>query len=106
MHSLNLIHKNVYRLFRLVNQLLDFRKIEVEKMEVRATENDIILFVADIIQSYKSIAHKRNIDLRLITNERQVNVWFDTSMIDKVIFNLLSNAFKFTERRWVYSCLH
>ncbi len=97
LQNLNLIHKNVFRLFRLVNQLLDFRKIEVERMKVRATENDIVSFVADIIESYKSIAQKRNIDLRLITNERQINVWFDASMIDKVVFNLLSNAFKFTK---------
>jgi signal transduction histidine kinase/DNA-binding response OmpR family regulator len=95
--SLVLIQKNVIRLLRLVNQLMDFRKIGVEKMKVRATENDIVSFIAEIVQSYKSIAHKRNIDLRLITKERQLNIWFDASMIDKVIFNLLSNAFKFTK---------
>ncbi|MBD0278422.1 MAG: substrate-binding domain-containing protein [Flavisolibacter sp.] len=95
--NLQLIHKNVIRLLRLVNQLMDFRKIEVEQMKVRASENDIISFIADIIQSYKSIAHNRSIDLRLITNERQLNVWFDANMLDKVIFNLLSNAFKFTD---------
>jgi signal transduction histidine kinase/DNA-binding response OmpR family regulator len=95
--SLVLIQKNVIRLLRLVNQLMDFRKIGVEKMKVRATENDIISFTSEIVQSYKSIAHKRNIDLRLITKERQLNIWFDASMIDKVIFNLLSNAFKFTK---------
>jgi signal transduction histidine kinase/DNA-binding response OmpR family regulator len=95
--SLVLIQKNVIRLLRLVNQLMDFRKIEVEKMKVRATENDIVAFVSEIIGSYKSIAQKRSIDLRFITNERQLSIWFDTSMIDKVIFNLLSNAFKFTK---------
>jgi DNA-binding response OmpR family regulator/nitrogen-specific signal transduction histidine kinase len=95
--SLVLIQKNVIRLLRLVNQLMDFRKIEVERMKVRATENDIVCFVSEILGSYKSIAHKRSIDLRLITKERQLNIWFDTSMIDKVIFNLLSNAFKFTK---------
>lgn len=95
--NLNLIHKNVIRLLRLINQLMDFRKIEVEKMKVRAVENDIVSFVAEIVQSYKSIAQKRNIDLQLITKERQINLWFDSSMIDKVVFNLLSNAFKFTK---------
>jgi signal transduction histidine kinase/DNA-binding response OmpR family regulator len=95
--SLILIQKNVIRLLRLVNQLMDFRKIEVEKMKVKASENDIVSFVAEIVQSYKTIAEKRNIDLRLITKERQLNTWFDASMIDKVIFNLLSNAFKFTK---------
>lgn len=95
--NLNLIQKNVIRLLRLVNQLIDFRKIEVDKMRLRASENDLIGFVSEIMQSYKSIAHKRNIDLRMMTNERHLNVWFDTNMLDKVIFNLLSNAFKFTK---------
>jgi DNA-binding response OmpR family regulator/galactitol-specific phosphotransferase system IIB component len=95
--SLGLIRKNVMRLLRLVNQLMDFRKIEVDKMKLRASENDLIVFVSDIIQSYKSIAQKRNIDLRLITKEPQLNIWMDATMLDKVIFNLLSNAFKFTK---------
>ena len=92
-----LIQKNAIRLLRLVNQLMDFRKIDVEKMKVRPAENDIVSFISEIVISYKSISQKRDIDLRLITKERQVNVWFDASMIDKVIFNLLSNAFKFTK---------
>lgn len=95
--NLNLIHKNVIRLLRLVNQLMDFRKIEVDKMRLQASENDLISFVSEIMQSYQSIAHKRDIDLRLITNERSLMVWFDVNMLDKVLFNLLSNAFKFTK---------
>ncbi|MES2647607.1 MAG: substrate-binding domain-containing protein [Bacteroidota bacterium] len=95
--NLNLIHKNVIRLLRLVNQLMDFRKIEVDKMRLRASENDLIFFISEIIQSYQSIAANRKIDLRLITNERKLDVWFDVNMLDKVIFNLLSNAFKFTK---------
>ena len=94
--SLILIQKNVFRLLRLFNQLIDFRKIEVGKMRLKATENDLISFVSEIVQAYKSIGKKRNIDLKVIAKERQINVWFDVNMLDKVIFNLLSNAFKFT----------
>ena len=94
--SLMLIQKNVIRLLRLFNQLIDFRKVEAEQMKLRATENDLVSFVAEIMDSYKSMAKKRNIDLRLITEESQITVWFDVNMLDKVIFNLLSNAFKFT----------
>ena len=94
--NLNLIHKNVLRLLRLINQLMDFRKIEVDKMHIKASENNIVEFLQDIIDSFQSIAAKRKIDLRLITNERQLQVWFDVNMLDKVVFNLLSNAFKFT----------
>jgi signal transduction histidine kinase/DNA-binding response OmpR family regulator len=95
--NLTLVHKNVIRLLRLVNQLMDFRKIEVDKMRLRVSENDIIAFVNDIMQPYQNIATKRNIDLRLITSERQLIAWFDMNMLDKVLFNLLYNAFKFTK---------
>ncbi len=94
--NLKLVHKNVIRLLRLVNQLMDFRKVEVEKMQLKASENDLVFFTTEILQSYQSIAQKRNIDLRLMTNERTLPVWFDVNMLDKVLFNLLSNAFKFT----------
>jgi signal transduction histidine kinase/DNA-binding response OmpR family regulator len=94
--NLNLVHKNVIRLLRLINQLMDFRKIEVERMRLRASENELISFTNDILQSYQGIAHKRNIDLRLLTQERSLPLWFDVNMLDKVLFNLLSNAFKFT----------
>lgn len=94
--SLQLIYKNAIRLLRLVNQLIDFRKIEVDKMRLRVSENDLVTFVSEILASYHTIAQKRHIDLRLITNERQLSLWFDANMLDKALFNLLSNAFKFT----------
>lgn len=92
-----LIQKNVFRLLRLVNQLINFRKIEVGKMKLKATENDLVPFISGIVEAYKDIAHKRNIDLRIITKERELKHWYDINMLDKVIFNLLSNAFKFTK---------
>ena len=94
--NLQLIQKNVYRLLRLVNQLIDFRKIEVDKMQIQASENDLILFTADILQAYRNVADSHHIDLRLMTNESTVMAWFDVNMLDKVLFNLLSNSFKFT----------
>jgi signal transduction histidine kinase/AraC-like DNA-binding protein len=93
---LTLIQKNVIRLLRLVNQLIDFRKIESGKMKLSASENDLVQFANEISEAFKEMAKKRNIDLRVITRERSIKLWFDTSMLDKVLFNLLSNAFKFT----------
>ncbi len=75
---------------------MDFRKIESDKMILQAEENDIVQFLDDIINNFKSLAKKRNIDLRLISKEPGIILWFDVSMLDKVMFNLLSNAFKFT----------
>ncbi|HSN59311.1 MAG TPA: substrate-binding domain-containing protein, partial [Ferruginibacter sp.] len=95
--TLQLVHRNVMRLYRLVNQLMDFRKIEFSKMKVRASDNDLVAFVKEITESYEVLARKKQIGLRFFTNERVLPVWFDVTMIDKVIFNLLSNAFKFTK---------
>ena len=94
--NISLIHKNVQRLLRLVNQLMDFRKVDVDKMKLRATEQDLIGFVAQIVQSYQKMSQQRKITLQFTTPDSQLRVWIDEAMLDKVLFNLLSNAFKFT----------
>lgn len=94
--ELSMIRKNTLRLLRLVSQLMDFRKLGSHRMQVRAGEHNLITFVKDIMVAFERIASKRKIDFQLITREAEVMVWFDPMMLDKVIFNLLSNAFKFT----------
>jgi signal transduction histidine kinase/DNA-binding response OmpR family regulator len=94
--DLQLVRKNALRLLRLVNQLMDFRKIESGKIEVNATENDLIAFLRDIMLPFQPTANQRRIDFRLVTQTSRMPLWFDTDMMDKVFFNLLSNAFKFT----------
>lgn len=94
--QLSLVRRNANRLLHLVNQLIDFRKLEFSKMQVKASENDLVQFSNEIIEIFQQIARKRRIDCRLVTSERRLPVWIDTGMMDKVLFNLLSNAFKFT----------
>ncbi|RFM26774.1 hybrid sensor histidine kinase/response regulator transcription factor [Deminuibacter soli] len=94
--DLDMINKNALRLLRLVNQLMDFRKIEHQKMKLRATENDLVHFVEEITYSFKENARKKNITLQVNTRMPNLMVWFDANMLDKVLFNLLSNALKFT----------
>jgi len=93
--NLKLIHKNTFRLLRLVNQLIDYRKIEYDKQQINAALNNLIDFVMDIMDSFQHHARKRNISLNLISVEKNISVWFDANMLDKVFFNLLSNSFKF-----------
>jgi signal transduction histidine kinase/AraC-like DNA-binding protein len=97
-NHLELIHKNASRLLQLVDQLIDFRKIEASKMKVQATQIDLVAFTNEIVESYKLIASKKDIDLKVITRERFLNVWVDPTLFDKVLFNVLSNAMKFTEK--------
>ncbi|KEQ28389.1 histidine kinase [Pedobacter antarcticus 4BY] len=95
-NNLNLIQKNVYRLLRLINQLIDYRKIEHDKMLLSVSQNNIVSFVTDILESFQHSAKKKNIEIRLLTDAQNIKVWLDVNMLDKVIFNLLSNALKFT----------
>lgn len=94
--QLSLVRKNASRLLHLVNQLMDFRKLEFNKMQVRASEHDLVLFCHEIVEIFQHTARQRGIDCRLVTSERHLPVWMDTGMMDKVLFNLMSNAFKFT----------
>ncbi|WP_255485048.1 substrate-binding domain-containing protein [Mucilaginibacter sp. X5P1] len=95
--SLKLMHKNVFRLLRLVNQLIDYRKIGYDKQQIHASPNNIADFVKDILDNFQHNAQKRNIHLTFSTNEPNITAWFDVNMLDKVFFNLLSNAIKFTK---------
>jgi signal transduction histidine kinase/DNA-binding response OmpR family regulator/ABC-type xylose transport system substrate-binding protein len=94
--NLELVNKNVLRLLRLVNQLMDFRKIEYGKMKLRATENNLPEFVVDITNAFSGVAQKNTISFNLSIQKNDLKVWFDTQMMDKILFNLLSNAYKFT----------
>ena len=96
-NDLQFIHKNSLRLLRLVNQLMDFRKIEHGKMRLRASENNLTDFVTDIAESFREMAKKKSITLQIYSRVNELPVWFDVNMMDKVLFNLLSNAFKFTK---------
>ena len=94
--NLSLVQKNATRLLWLVNQLMDFRKIESGKIRLQVAENDIVAFISELMLPFEQVAKKRRIDFRLITQPTHLNAWFDRDMMDKVLFNLLSNAFKFT----------
>ena len=94
--QLEMVKKNTLRLLRLVNQLMDFRKIEQGKMKLRATENNLAAFVTEITNAFIETARKKNISFRVDAKDKELKVWFDVNMLDKILFNLLSNAFKFT----------
>ena len=98
-HDLGLVRRNTQRLLQLVNQLMDFRKIDIGKMPVRATEGDLVAFVREIMDVFEKPARQRGVRLRFLPAEPIINLWFDVNILDKVFFNLLSNALKFTPER-------
>ncbi len=91
-----LINKNAVKMNRLADQLLDISKIEVGKMKLETSKQNIIPVIRRIIYSFKSFAEKKNISLTFNGNSKEVIMYFDEDKVDKIISNLLSNAFKFT----------
>jgi signal transduction histidine kinase/ligand-binding sensor domain-containing protein/DNA-binding response OmpR family regulator len=94
--QLKIIHRNANRLLRLINQLMDFRKIEEARLELNPTKNDIVLFIREIVDTFKQDAAQHSINFEFKHTHPSFEIWFDTDKLDKIIFNLLSNAFKFT----------
>ncbi|MDO4163186.1 MAG: two-component regulator propeller domain-containing protein [Bacteroides sp.] len=93
---LKLMHRNAVRLLNLVNQLLDFRKIEMAGLHLSLSEGDVITFVHNICNSFLMLSEKKNVHLTFFSAEESLHMAFDEDKIGKVVMNLLSNAFKFT----------
>lgn len=93
---LSLIKKNAYRLLQLVTQLMDLRKIEFGKFQLKVRQDDIIDFAQDILNSFNNLAQKKSITTHLSSAFRSLKCYYDPYVIEKVLLNLLSNAFKYT----------
>jgi signal transduction histidine kinase len=96
--SAGLIKRNAGRLYGLVNQLLDLSKLEAGKMPLETREQNIIPLLKGLVLSFSSLAEKKKITLKFNTIEENLNVYIDKDKIEKIINNLLSNAFKFTPK--------
>lgn len=95
--QLSLIKRNARRLLNLVNQLLDFRKLEERELKLNLTENDLVFFIKEVGDSFKDIAERRKIDFSFSSSLSHYHTTFDRDKIERALFNLLSNAFKFTK---------
>ena len=94
--TLMLMHRNGQRILRLINQLLDVRKIDKGQMHIKCRETDIVGFIKDLMLTFNYTAEKKNITFRFFYEEEELKVWIDLNNFDKVLMNLLTNAFKFT----------
>ena len=95
--KLNLATKNANRLLSLINQLLDLSKLEAGKMTVETSMSNIVPFLKSLLYSFESLAASRNISLKFLANNTPITVPFDADKLERVFFNLISNAIKFTE---------
>lgn len=97
--QLGLVKRNARRLLNLVNQLLDFRKMEEQELRLQETDTELISFVEEISNSFCDMAQQKNIDYSFSATTDRVYAIFDQNKIERVLFNILSNAFKFTPKR-------
>jgi len=94
--EIGLIFNNSKRLLRLINQLLDFRKVEDKKFNLRASKTNLLEFSTRIFKDFEREVQKRSVKFSIESNNEDLSVFIDRNLMDKVYFNLLSNAFKFT----------
>ncbi|MEM6800649.1 MAG: two-component regulator propeller domain-containing protein [Bacteroidota bacterium] len=95
--KLEVIQKSTNRLLRLINQLLDFRKMESSNMSLKVADGDIVKFIREVFIIFSQSSGDKHIDFRFKSTKERINLTFDRDKMEIVLMNLLSNAFKFTQ---------
>jgi len=96
--KLELMLVNAKRLYNLVDQLFEFRKAELGTRQLKVAKSDIVSFIHEIYESFKPISEKNDIQYTYHSTEARLSFYFDKDAMEKILFNLLSNAFKYTKQ--------
>lgn len=94
--KLSIIYKNAQKLLLLVNQLMDLHKNQAGSLDLKVSERDVCEYIKEIYYAFNQIALTNEVKFSLNCTPKTINAWFDKSLLEKVVFNLLSNAFKYT----------
>ena len=94
--NLDLVYRNANTLDKLINQLLDFRKLQAGNLKLNLSENDLVEFIRILVNSFSNLAADKQINLKFNTVKKHLPAAFDQDKIEKIINNLVSNALKFT----------
>ena len=92
------IKNNALRLLRLVNQLIEFRKLDQDQLKLDVSHFELNAFVGEIVESFQKLADQKNISLSYEPNTNRIPVWLDVDKTEKILFNLISNAIKYTPK--------
>ena len=95
-NKLKIVHKSSDRLSRLINELMDFNKLEFNKIFLQAKKIEVVAFTQGIIGYFDEEAAARNITIHFESAFDELEDWLDPKMLEKILFNIISNAFKFT----------
>jgi len=95
-NMIGMMHRNATRLLFLDNQLLDLSKLEAGKLSLKVSRSEIIQALKGMVMSFQSLAEKKNIDFKYLFPDQEIQAFFDQDKLEKIVYNLLSNALKFT----------
>ncbi len=93
---LSIINRNAKRLFNLINQLIDLRRIDQSKLHLQLSKNDIVEHCENIVSLFSNLSKESDIELTFKPEVKKTMHWFDADKLEKILYNLISNAFKFT----------
>ena len=95
------IYNNTLRMHRLINQLMDIRKFDEGKLKLQISKNNIVNDIEIIKNAFNDFAKIYDIDYQFVTEETKIVGWYDVDILEKILFNLLSNAFKYTPKKGI-----
>jgi len=93
--DLSLIYRNEKRLYRLINQLLEIRHVETGTLKLSVKKSDIVGFLKEIHALFNPLAERKHIDFRFYTELESILIYYDADKIEKILYNILSNAMKY-----------
>ncbi|MDA3928184.1 MAG: response regulator, partial [Prolixibacteraceae bacterium] len=97
-NRIDIMERNGKRMLKLINQLLDFRKVQNKKMELKIESINLGNFVEEICEHFTPVARHKQIDFQFKKPEEDIIIFADPNKFDSVVFNILSNAFKYTNQ--------
>jgi ligand-binding sensor domain-containing protein/signal transduction histidine kinase/DNA-binding response OmpR family regulator len=96
-HSYKLMYRNANRLLNLLNELMDFRKVESGGLKLKVMPGNLALFLKEIAEEFGDLATERQFAFNVIIPAKLPETWFDRQVLEKIVINLISNSFKYTE---------
>lgn len=93
--QMSLTYRNARRMIRLVNELMDFRKLDEQKIKIQVEPVEINSFISSVATYFSEVSHRRNIDFTIDAQGESCSGWIDRDKVETILFNLLTNAFKF-----------
>jgi ligand-binding sensor domain-containing protein/signal transduction histidine kinase/DNA-binding NarL/FixJ family response regulator len=95
-HYYKIIARNAHRLMGLINELMDFRKVEAGVLKLNVMPGNLEVFLNEIYEEFSDLAQQQNIKFSVTVPQALTEVWFDRQVLEKIIINLVSNSFKYT----------